>query len=92
MSEFRIEEYIEKEAVAALKDARWLAGHVMQFSRRNRKSTVDIEFWAGMIRSSEKFYMHDECTVGKGSSVAIDNYSNALEILEGIEDFMNGGK
>ena len=88
MSEFVIEEYIEKESREALKDARWLAGHVMQFSRN---STVDIEFWAGMIRRSEKFYMHDECTVGKGSSVAIDNYSNALEILEGIEAYMKGG-
>lgn len=92
MSEFRIDECIEKESAGALADARWLAGHVMQFSRRNRKSTVDIEFWAKMIRGNEKFYMHDECTVGKGSSIAVDNYSNALEILEGIEDFMNGGK
>jgi hypothetical protein len=92
VSEFRIEEYIEKESGQTLENARWLAGHVMQFSRRNRKTKVDIEFWAGIIRGSEEFYVHDKCTVGKASPMALEKYRDALEILEGIEDFMNGGK
>lgn len=81
--------WAEKDALRALENARWLAGHVMQFGR---KSTVDLAFWAGMIRSSEEFSLRDEVMAKYASTFAKVNFADALEILEGVEAYMNGGK
>jgi len=81
-----LSERILQESRETLAEARWLAGHCMQF---HRVQTVERnEFWFGRIVDNEKFYAHDWVETYHVTDEARRNYDEALDIVAGLKEVL----
>lgn len=81
-----LSERILQESRETLAEARWLAGHCMQFY--SVQTVERNEFWFGRIIDNEKFYAHDWVGTEHVCDEALGNYEEALSIVAGLKEVL----